>query len=403
MKNSEIDFVSGVAGPAIKKVALRVILLGIIGAGTGYSQDKPELDLGGALRYNYTLTTFRESQTKRGGDFGFDVFWIDAKASYRGITADAEFRLYPEFYGGGMLKRGEIGYKFDDRNDIKVGLTQVPFGITTYNSNSWFYSINYYLGFEDDFDNGMKYTYIGKNLEFAGAFFKNAEELKVVNSADASDNRYSYDPGSMDIDGDGELDMRNKEINHINMQAVWKIKPGNIENRFGISAQYGGVYNLDTEAAGASAAGAVHYELIGKNIGVKAQASYYKYNLEGPEGTPKDFLPVTAYGSSYLIAAEGYTYTLGLSYSYDVDLGPISNLLFYNDIGYFQKPASGFNDTFMNVSGCMIDAGNLITYVDFGLGQNHAWIGPNWNTSFASGEENPALEFQFNINLGYYF
>jgi hypothetical protein len=35
-----------------------------------------------------------------------------------------------------MLKQGWLAYDFDSK--IQVGLTQVPFGITTYNSHNWF-------------------------------------------------------------------------------------------------------------------------------------------------------------------------------------------------------------------------------------------------------------------------
>jgi hypothetical protein len=81
---------------------------------------------------------------KRGGDFGYDVFRINAKAKYKGIKLNAEYRLYSEGFGGGMLKQGWLAYDFDSKNEIQVGLTQVPFGITTYNSHNWFFSLNYY-------------------------------------------------------------------------------------------------------------------------------------------------------------------------------------------------------------------------------------------------------------------
>jgi hypothetical protein len=35
-----------------------------------------------------------------------------------------------------MLKQGWLAYDFDSKNEIQVGLTQVPFGIT--NNHNWF-------------------------------------------------------------------------------------------------------------------------------------------------------------------------------------------------------------------------------------------------------------------------
>jgi hypothetical protein len=103
------------------------------------AQDKPELEIGGAVRFNYNLSSWKEGQKKRGGDFGYDVFRINAKAKYKGIKLNAEYRLYSEGFGGGMLKQGWLAYDFDSKNEIQVGLTQVPFGITTYNSHNWFF------------------------------------------------------------------------------------------------------------------------------------------------------------------------------------------------------------------------------------------------------------------------
>jgi len=48
------------------------------------AQKKPEVDLGGALRFNYILSSWKPEQKKRGGDFGYDMFRINAKALLAG-------------------------------------------------------------------------------------------------------------------------------------------------------------------------------------------------------------------------------------------------------------------------------------------------------------------------------
>jgi hypothetical protein len=60
-------------------------------------------------------------------------------------------------FGGGMLKQGWLGYNLNEKDQIHLGLTQVPFGIQQYNSHNWF-SMAYYVGLEDDHDMGFKYT-----------------------------------------------------------------------------------------------------------------------------------------------------------------------------------------------------------------------------------------------------
>jgi len=75
---------------------------------------------------------------------------------------------------------------------------------------------NYYLGLEDDYDMGVKYTHSGDRWDYAIAFFKNAEELNFGSYSDVSDSRYSYDISSIDLNGDGTPDLRNKETNQVN-------------------------------------------------------------------------------------------------------------------------------------------------------------------------------------------
>ena len=91
--------------------------------------EKPTLELHGALRFNYKLASWKEGQKNRGGDFGYDMFALSPKAYYKGLTLDVEYRLYASDYGGGLLRRGDISYDFNDKNKIMVGLTRVPFGI----------------------------------------------------------------------------------------------------------------------------------------------------------------------------------------------------------------------------------------------------------------------------------
>lgn len=367
------------------------------------AQDKPEVTIGGALRFNYNLSSWKEGQKKRGGDFGYDVFRVNAKAKYKGIKLDAEYRLYSDGFGGGMLKQGWLGYDFSAENEIQLGLTQVPFGITQYNSHNWFFGINYYLGLEDDHDMGVKYSHRGEHWEYDLAFFKNAEELRFGSNSDISDSRYSYDVSSIDLDGDGNKELRNKETNQFNGKLAYKIEAGKVKHKLGVSAEYGGLYNLDTEDMGHHSAFAGHYELTAGNFDLKAQITTYTNEAKNPANSANDVVAMTAYGAPYLVAETASTYTLGLAYTIPVDWKPISSIQVYNDFGYHDKSKSSFNDTFMNVTGFLIAAGNVYTYVDYAQGKNQPWIGPVWTNALGAGTPDAEWESRFNINIGYYF
>ena len=363
-----------------------------------HAQDKPTVNIGGALRFNYNYSTWKDAQQKRGGDLGFDVFRLNAKAKYKGLKLDAEYRFYSEGFGGAMLKQGWIAYDFSKTDELQFGLTQVPFGITKYNSNSWFFSLNYYVGLEDDHDMGLKYTHQGEKWDYSLAFFKNAEDL---GGTDVSNSRYSYDVGSIK-DGDN-LILRNKEVNQLNGDLSYKINNTNAKHRLGVSAQYGGLYNIDTEEIGNHYALAAYYELKAGKFGVKTQIANYKYSPENPDGERDDVVAMTAYGAPYLVAAEASIYTLGLSYSIPLEWGPVSSVVIYNDFGYMDKAESSFENSMMNVTGAMFTAGNIYTYVDMAAGKNQPWLGSQWTGALAEGTPDADWEMRFNINVGYYF
>jgi len=116
----------------------RLVILALLMVIPSIAQEKPEVKIGGALRYNYNLSSWKDGQKKRVGDFGYDMFRVNAKATYKGVFLNAEYRLYSEGFGGGFLKQGWIGYNFNKQNQIHIGLTQVPFGIQQYNSHTGF-------------------------------------------------------------------------------------------------------------------------------------------------------------------------------------------------------------------------------------------------------------------------
>ncbi|WP_027471849.1 hypothetical protein [Saccharicrinis fermentans] len=362
------------------------------------AQEKPEVEIGGALRYNYNVSSWKPEQQKRGGDLGFDVFRINAKAKYKGLKLNAEYRFYSEGFGGAMLKQGWIGYDFSTENNLQLGLTQVPFGITQYNSHSWFFSMNYYVGLEDDHDMGLKYTHIDDQWEYAIAFFKNAEELSFGNNSDVSNSRYAYDVGSS-----GSGTHKNKEINQFNVKVDRKFSNGSAQHKVGVSAQYGGVYNIDTKDVGDRYAWAAHYELKVGSFDLKAQVSKYSYNTENPDGEDNRVIAMTAYGAPYMVASEALSYTLGAAYTIPVEWGPVSSLQFYNDFGMLDKTVDSFEDSFMNVTGVLVSAGNVYTYIDFAQGKDQPWLGAAWTNGLGSGTPDAEWENRFNINIGYYF
>lgn len=376
-----------------KFLFIPIFLFGMFSPGLNqiYAQEKPEISVGGAVRFNYNLSSWKEGQKNRGGDFGYDMFRVNFDAAWKDLYLNAEYRLYSEAFGGGFMKQGWVGYRFNEEDEIQVGLSQVPFGIQQYNSHNWFFNLTYYFGLEDDHDMGVKYLHTGEKFEYNLAFYKNAEELRFGGDTETSPDRYSYD-----VVG------RNKEVNQVNGKLIYKFGDS-IKNRLGFSAQYGGLYNLDTKETGSHSGLALHYEVDFQNWNFKLQAMTINNDPKNLPGESKDILQMGAYGVPYEVASDFNIYTFAFSKSIPVKLGPISNLQFYNDFGYMDKKIASFEDSFMNVTGVLISAGHVYTYVDYAAGYNHSWLGGNFVDDFSTGNPDAKWEARFNINIGYYF
>ncbi len=350
----------------------------------------PKFKLGGALRFNYNFCDWKPGHRDRGGDFGFDVLYFKLSGSYRNIILSADYRFYSKDFGGPMLKYGWIGYQFNDKSQMQLGLTGVPFGIQPIASHNFFLQIAYYIGLEDDSDMGIKYLYQGDTWDFTFAFFKNADELLFGSDNETSDDRYGYDVAG-----------RNKEINQINGQAFYKFGEST-RQRLGGSAEFGQLYNLDTRKNGTHYAFALHYELTTKRVSLKAQLTTYAMNPKNGEGDDDELISMTAYGAPYLVAAKANVYMLGAGYTIPVNRKFLKKIQVYNDFGWLDKQNNDYKDSFQNVTGCMLDGGPVCIYVDYALGKNHGWLGPNFN-GFGAGGESDSWHARFNVNVGYYF
>ncbi|QZE14568.1 hypothetical protein K4L44_01470 [Halosquirtibacter laminarini] len=368
------------------KISLFIFLITLIPTHTKASL-KDSISLGGALRFNYRYKAWDQTFKDKKGDFVFDMFAIKANATYNKFFLKAEYRFYPSNFGGSFLKEGYVGYRINSEQQIVIGTTQVPFGITPYTSHSYFFNMQYYAGFEDDYDNGIKWTYNNQNFILDLAYFKNAE------GNSNSTKRYSYDP----VGNYEEIGQWNAKIE----------KPlGNIS--IGASGQFGKIRNATTTDITNSWATEAHFNgnfLSNKQLNVRLEAMYYNY-----EDIEDHQLTMGAYNSSYDVASEASIYSVAVAYTIPVKAEYLDYIQVYNDYSYMKKSFEGFNDSQMNVTGMMLAAGPIYTYIDYAIGKNQDWFGPwgeygpdNSSNGMAQGDVNPDWHAWFNINIGYYF
>ncbi len=355
-----------------------------------FAQEKPKVHIGGAFRFNYNISSYNKSQQKRGGDINYDMFALSPDVSYKDLYLKAEYRLYENQSGGGMLRFGYVGYDISPTSHIHFGLTQVPFGIEKYSSNGYFLGISYYLGLEDDYDFGIKYMKETEHLDYQFAFLKNSDYGSFVNGKESM-RRYSYDVGGF-----------NRETNQLNAKLEYKFGV-KTENKPGISLQYGGLFNTETEKMGFHYALAGHYKLQYGNFDLKAQVTHYKYSPKNDTGISNDIIQLVAYNASYDVVSKATLYSLAVAYNINVNKKLLSRILLYNDFAYLDKGIQTFDYSASNSFGALLVSGKIYTYVECVFAKNQPWFGGDWQKSFASGTTDANWETKFNINVGYYF
>jgi len=386
----------------------------------GQEEEKEDgFEFGGAMRFNLLSTSYENPVNKLNTQFTWDTWRLNVDGSMAGVDLSFEYRFYPTF-GTHFIHHGFLGYAFSDDVYMELGVTQVPFGITTYASHSWWFQGPYYVGLEDDYDMGINFDITpGDKTKISLAYFRQAEPEGPkfggdVTFGNAGSGRYSYDivPGNgAYVANSGEIISTSasiREIDQFNARVAYDVVDG---WEVGASAQIGGIYNSELEESETSTAFAGHVVGNFGNFNLKAEYITYNYKAKSDDGQDLDVLQMGAYGYEYF-GGEGYTggvatqanmYVVGLAYTIPVDFGPISSIQPYVDYTMIDKTNEKFYDTEHLIPGFLISAGGIYTYVDYAMGKNQPWLTDSFGKGLGSGVEDPDWNKRFNINIGYYF
>lgn len=431
----------------IKILSFLFSLLLIIPA-SSFAQEEENEDgftFGGAVRYNIYQKSWVENKTQP--MFTWDTWRLNVDGSMAGVDLSFEYRFYPTF-ATHFIHHGYLGYAFSDNVYMELGVTQVPFGITTYASHSWWFQGPYYVGLEDDYDMGLNFDITPSDkMKLSLSYFRQAEPQGPasggVNWSGPGSGRYSYDivPGSgAYYDEETEtlvpVSASIRELNQFNARLAYNL---NEDWEIGASAQLGQIYNSNIDDSKWSTALAAH--VVGNFAGFNLKAEYINYNysaesddlnpaIDGNDTEELDIIQMGAYGFPYDIAAEANLFVAGLAYSIPVEWGPISNVQPYVDFTLIDKANANFENTYHLIPGFLLTAGSIYTYVDFALGKNQPWLTEDFGTGLGQGRtwsgdaedegkffytEDAAKvgkpvpidqvdwNLRFNINIGYYF
>ncbi|PHI37246.1 hypothetical protein CBQ28_09540 [Pseudoalteromonas sp. GCY] len=356
------------------------------------AETKPTIKVGGAIRTNYSHTSYDDDNKNRGGDFDFDIFRLNFSGNVGGFGLNAEIRFFDYMTA---VKYAYLDYDFAEHWQAQVGMTKVPFGNSPYNSHNWFFNTTYYIGLEDDHDMGVVFKRkVAENWQLDLGFFKNDELGGVDGYVDDRSDRYSYDVVGFRKAGDGVYDDPTQPIGEYNTfvgRYAYHIEHNGGTTEIGVSGLAGGLHD-GNDRAGDYNAWALH---LNSNIGpwnLQLQHGEYQYDIDDVNR-----MAVGAYAFYDSIAAEATMSNFNVAYNLPVEFGPITDLQFYNDFGIIYDKSDNTEDTWMNVTGVSLAAGAFFTYVDLVHAKNQPFIGGS-----IAGDSDES-ERRFNINFGYYF
>ena len=357
------------------------------------TNDSDGIKLGGAIRTNYSHTSYSDGNKNRGGDFDFDIFRLNLNGSIGDVLLNAEIRFFDYMTA---VKYAYVGYQLNEDWQGQAGITQVPFGNWPYNSHNYFFSTNYYLGLEDDHDLGLLFKrQLADNWQLDLGFFKNDELGGVDGYVSSRADRYSYDVVGYRLGDDGIYDDPAQPVGEYNTFAgrfAYQFEhSSNFTTELGLSALAGGLHNGNSRD-GSYNAWALHLNSHYQRWNLQLQHGEYHYDIDDVER-----MAVGAYAFYDSIAAKAKTSTVNLAYSLPVEWGPVTGLQFYNNYGLVYDKSDNSRDTMMNVTGFSVAAGGLFTYFDLVHARNQPFVGGS-----AAGDS-AETERRFNINIGYYF
>ncbi|QKT02630.1 carbohydrate porin [Ectothiorhodospiraceae bacterium 2226] len=371
------------------------VLLGAAAAGPASAASAAAADegiaIGGAVRFQYSYEPFDQGNRERRGDIDFDTFRINVDGTRDEMELAADFRHYAYM---NVVKFGWVGYRPWANTQLRAGIVPVPFGNRPLTSHNFFFSTHYYVGLEDDHDLGVAARVEQGPWRLDLALLKNDEHGGVDGFVSDRTHRYSYDVLGVRAPAEGLHDAPGQPLGEANTAAARIARTlawGPVRLTPSLSGLYGELHDLDARA-GDSRAWALAVDADYGRWNLKAQLSDYRHRVNDAQ-----LLAVGAYAFYDTIPASARIASVNLARSLPVTFGPISELQFYNNYSLLYRKSGDLNDTWKNVTGMLVQAGPVSTYIDYIVARDHPFIGGS--LASGAGERHRRL----NINVGYYF
>lgn len=337
---------------------------------------EPDLDLGGAVRFNYGWLDYGPSS-----EFQPELVRVDAKGGAGRAFFSLQYRWYEGFHA---VHHAWVGLRLDESSDLRAGVQQVPFGLLPYASHSFWFGSGYYLGIEDDYDPGVVWRreHDGHTWH-AGLFFGDER------GTGANFDRYSFDVATTDV-----LPYRERERMHLRYQRAreWN----DAELALGASAFLGRIEHRINGREYGHRGAALHAQW--QRHGTTLQLQWARYEYRNPE--PR--VALSAFKFPFEIAAEADVPSFNIARKLPRS-GWFDGITCYNNLSLTLPAdrADGLRESWQNVTGCSFAKDKLFAYLDWIAGKNMWFAGGS-----GIGIDEPGSNrwrSRLNVNIGFYF
>lgn len=355
------------------------------------------LKVGGLIRFNYSHKDW-DPLYRSGGVVDFETAGLSIDYDNGPWVGALQYRYYR--YRGGAYTHyphhAWLGYRLTDRTQVHAGINPIPFGLLPYASHNFYFSMPFYMGLEDTYNLGVKVLHRDGPVDLQAGFYPRDGGDWRGNSQNSARNSYN-------IVEEGAV--RNKERDTFIARAAYTLElaPA-LKTELGASLLHGRVPNATTRRNGSRDAWALHMKADYRQWGLMLQTGSNDVDLKNPAGQDRRVVVMGGYDFPYEVAADTRFHVANLSYKFQEPWGPLKNMTLYANYSRLDKSASGFRDSQQQVYGMSFSPyDKFFVFVDYLMGKQHPYIGPNYGNSMAAGAPANGWSDFFNINIGYYF
>lgn len=349
----------------------------------------------GNVWLNYAIQPWLSTPAQQYGGFSFNQARLGVLADWRGFSMHMELRFFTWMI---VMRQAWIQYEWED-NAVQAGLIQRPWGRQPWSSDSWWFTLGWYVGLADDYDLGVKYT-------------KDNDRYRLDVMYSVQDAAGFLDPTARwatDLTPSGE--QQNRQFSTGSARFLWKFQHGEgSETRIGAFGSIGLMQNAVTgENGNRWYAGATYH---GDYDGWRplVQFTRQEFNPNNPDevnGVQVDdrVVRVSQFVEFRDMAAKAWLFNVNLAKHIPFNRKYLQALVPYIEWSWFMKDEDDFADSHLITPGLQIQMYNVWLWFDILIGRNAVFMNdsPEQSGIGAGGIRPDRFEVRPNLQIQFYF